>query len=60
MLVLDRKPNESIIIGDDIVATVLEIRDGHVKIGIEAPPHVQVDRVEVRRQKVAKLLERDA
>jgi carbon storage regulator len=48
MLVLSRKPNESIMIRDDIEITVLEIRHGgKVRIGIEAPPHVQVHRKEV-------------
>lgn len=47
MLVLSRKCNEQIVIGDDIVVTVVSIRGGTVRIGIEAPPHVTVHRQEV-------------
>ena len=37
MLVLTRSANQSIMIGDDVVITVLEVRGDHVRIGIEAP-----------------------
>ena len=47
MLVLTRKPKETIRIGDDICITVASIEGGVVKIGIEAPPHVPVHRGEV-------------
>ena len=47
MLVLSRKQNESIIINDDIVITVVEIRSGKVRLGIEAPKEVTVHRREV-------------
>ena len=47
MLVLSRKTNESIIIGDDIVITVAEIRGDKVRIGITAPKDVPVHRREV-------------
>lgn len=49
MLVLTRGVNESIMIGRDIVVTVLEVRGDHVRIGIEAPRDVQVHREEVFR-----------
>jgi carbon storage regulator len=49
MLVLLRRTNEQIIIGDDIVITVCETRDDRVQIGIEAPRKVRVDRMEVRK-----------
>jgi len=49
MLVLSRKVNEQIIIGDGIVVTVVSIRGGHVRLGIEAPGHVKVHREEVYR-----------
>ena len=51
MLVLSRKPNESIIIGEppnQIVVKILEIRGDRVRIGIAAPQNVPVDRAEVR------------
>lgn len=47
MLVLSRKENESIMIGDDIEVKVLEIRENQVKIGINAPRSVPVHRLEV-------------
>lgn len=47
MLVLTRKLNESIIIGDGIEVMVLEIRENHVKLGIKAPRDVMVHRQEV-------------
>lgn len=49
MLVLTRGVNESIMIGRDVVVTVLEVRGDHVRIGIEAPRDVQVHREEVFR-----------
>jgi carbon storage regulator len=47
MLVLTRKPGEQIIIGDGIVITVLEGRGEGVRIGIEAPKGVSIQRREV-------------
>lgn len=47
MLVLTRKLNESIKIGDDIEITVLSISGEQIKIGIEAPRHVEIHRKEV-------------
>ena len=49
MLVLSRKCNEQIVIGDDIIITVVAIKGGTVRLGIEAPPHVSVHREEVLR-----------
>ena len=47
MLVLTRRPNQSIMIGDDIVVTVLEVKGDQIRLGISAPRHVQVFREEV-------------
>lgn len=47
MLVLSRKVNQSIMIGDDIEIKVLEIRGDQVRIGIEAPKKIPVHRKEV-------------
>lgn len=47
MLVLTRRPGESIMIGDDIVITVLDVRGEVVRVGIKAPRTVQVHREEV-------------
>jgi len=51
MLVLTRKLGEEIIIGGDIVVTVVEVANGRVKLGIQAPKSVRVDRSEVRDQR---------
>jgi carbon storage regulator len=48
MLVLSRKPNESIIVGDDIRIVVLEVRGQRIKLGIEAPSHVSIFRDDVK------------
>jgi carbon storage regulator len=47
VLVLTRHANQSIMIGHDIVVTVLEVRGDQVRIGIRAPRHVDVHREEV-------------
>lgn len=47
MLVLTRKLNEGIVIGEHIKITVLEIKDQSVKLGIEAPREISVHRDEV-------------
>jgi carbon storage regulator len=47
MLVLTRKLGENIRIGDTVKITVLEVRSGQVKLGIEAPPEVKVHREEI-------------
>lgn len=49
MLILTRKPEQSILIGEDIVVTVLAVEGDRVKLGIRAPVHVTVLREEVRR-----------
>tara|TARA_B100000029_G_scaffold436984_1_gene451874 strand:- start:75 stop:242 length:168 start_codon:yes stop_codon:yes gene_type:complete len=47
MLVLSRKAEESMFIGDDIKITVLDIRGGQVRIGITAPQDIKIHREEV-------------
>ena len=47
MLVLTRKPNQSIMIGDDIEVSVLAIMGEKVRIGIQAPRDIPVFRKEV-------------
>ena len=47
MLVLSRKAEEAMYIGDDIKITVLDIRGGQVRIGISAPQEVKIHREEV-------------
>jgi len=47
MLVLTRHSNQSIMIGDNVVVTVLEVRGDQVRLGISAPRSVDVHREEV-------------
>ena len=47
MLVLSRRAEESMFIGDDIKITVLDIRGGQVRIGITAPQDIKIHREEV-------------
>ncbi len=47
MLVLSRQRDETIMIGDDVEITIVDIRGDKVRIGINAPRHIQVHRKEV-------------
>ena len=49
MLVLTRKPGEKILLGDDIVITVLDSRGDSIRIGIDAPRGVKIQRDEIVR-----------
>ena len=48
MLVLSRKESETIVIGDNVMVTVKEIKGNRVRLSIEAPRHVRVKRVELK------------
>ena len=50
VLVLARKINESIMIGDDIEVVVVDIKGDQIKLGIRAPRNVTVHRTEVYRE----------
>ena len=50
MLVLTRKINQSIIVGDDVEVVVLEVRGEQVRLGIRAPRNVTVHRKEIYEQ----------
>lgn len=50
MLVLSRKRNEKIVIGDGITVTVLDVRGDQVQLGIDAPREIPVHRYEVFEQ----------
>jgi len=66
MLVLSRQRDESIIIGDNVVITIVDVRGDKVKLGIEAPREVPVHRQEVydaiqrENQQAAQLKPEDA
>ena len=47
VLVLTRKPKQSIMIGDDVEVTVLSINGEKVRLGIQAPSDVPVHRIEI-------------
>lgn len=51
VLVLSRKKREQIVVGQNVIITVVEIRGDKVRIGIDAPDNVMVDRREVREAK---------
>ena len=64
MLVLSRQRDQSIIIGDNVVVTVVDVRGDKVKLGIEAPKEIPVHRQEVyeaiqRENRQAALLKPD-
>lgn len=65
MLVLSRQRDETIMIGDDVEITVVDIRGDKVRLGISAPRHIQVHRKEVydaikrENQQAAKLSPQD-
>jgi carbon storage regulator len=65
MLVLSRQRDETIMIGDDVEITVVDIRGDKVRLGITAPRHIQVHRKEVyeaikrENQQASKLSPRD-
>lgn len=50
MLVLTRRSGESVMIGEDVIVTVLEIRGDVIRLGIDAPRSIQVHREEVFRE----------
>ena len=50
MLVLTRRPGESVMVGDDVVITVLDVRGDVVRLGIKAPRSIQVHREEVYQE----------
>lgn len=58
MLVLTRKPGQTICVGAEVEVKVIEVRQTEsggfrVRLGVEAPRHVEVDRQEVREAKCA-------
>ncbi len=56
MLVLTRKINQEIVIGDDIRITVVAVGSDHVKIGITAPRSIPVHRSEIYKERQSLVL----
>ena len=50
MLILTRKPGESVYIGDDIKVTLMEIKGNQVRVGVDAPRSVKIYREEIYLQ----------
>ena len=61
MLVITRKANEEIVIGDNIILKVISNGNGRVKIGIEAPKHIRIARGEIafREELIAEAKEKE-
>jgi carbon storage regulator len=53
MLILSRRPNESLRIGGNVVITVVGFSGNQIRLGITAPSHVVIDREEVHQRKMA-------
>ncbi len=58
MLVLSRKPGEKIVIRGDITITVLRTANGRIRLGVEAPDHVEILRAELTTPEAALASER--
>lgn len=57
MLILDRKENESIMIGENVEITIVSIKGDHAKIGINAPLSIKVYRKEIYNEIQAQNIE---
>lgn len=53
MLILTRSPGETIKIGDEIAFTIMGVKGHQVRVGIEAPQDVRIDREEVAARRAA-------
>lgn len=55
MLILSRRKDESIVIDDNVIVTVLSVKGGQVRLGITAPENVSVHREEIQQRIAATL-----
>lgn len=53
MFLIPRRPGESVILDDEIILTVLDVRGDKVRLAIEAPPHMSIERGEALELKLA-------
>lgn len=60
MLLLTRRPGETINIGDSVTVTVTEVRGNQVQLGVTAPKHIEVHRNEVHQRIQREKQERQA
>jgi len=51
VLIIERRLSEKLLIGKEIIVTVCRIKNDKVRLGIEAPANVEIDRSEVRERK---------
>ena len=60
MLILTRRVEQKITVGDEVTVTVLGVRGGQVRLGIDAPRKIAVDREEIYRSKNGRMREAEA
>jgi carbon storage regulator len=60
MLVVSRKKEQRIVINENIVITIVEVRGDKVRIGIDAPAHIAVDREEIWLLKQAEKAQKES
>jgi len=53
MLILTRRVGETLMVGDEVTVTVLAVKGNQVRLGVNAPKHVAVDREEIYNKKKA-------
>jgi len=53
MLILSRRPNESLRIAGNVIITIVGLSGNQIRLGITAPPNVTIDREEVHQRKLA-------
>lgn len=53
MLVITRRTREGFFVGPEVLIKILEVNGNHVRIGIDAPKNVIVDRCEIRKRRLA-------
>ena len=59
MLILTRRVGEKLVIGDNVTVTVLGVKGNQIRIGVDAPPEVQVHREEIFQRILAERQEAD-
>lgn len=60
MLILTRKVNQAIMVGDDITVVITQIKGSQVRIGILAPDHLEINREEIYAKKLKERVSAEA